>query len=149
MLLVGIFCIVGFQIWETLFPYPLLDPTVWSNKSFTLIVLSVSFGYMSFITNEFWIALWLQDIKHFAPLHIAALLLPQALAGVIWSYLGQALISKISGTMIMAVGGFAYLAFPGFVHHGDRGRFSIHRVQCWSPDYPHFQLTDKPPVVCQ
>jgi hypothetical protein len=101
---------VSFIVWETIFPFPLLDPIVWSDKNFTLILLSASFGYMSFITNEFWIALYMQDIQHFAPLHIAVLLLPQALVGVIWSYLGQSLISKISGTLIMAIGGFAYLA---------------------------------------
>jgi hypothetical protein len=109
MLLLGVFCIIGFSVWETIFPYPLLDPTVWKNKTFTLVVLSVSFGYMSFITNEFWIALYMQDIQHFAPLHIAILFLPQALAGGIWSYLGQLLVSKISGVMIMAIGSCAYL----------------------------------------
>jgi len=109
MLICGVFCIVGFSIWETIFPYPLLNPMVWANKTFTLVVLSVSIGYMSFITNEFWIALYMQDIQLYAPLHIAVLLLPQAVAGILWSYLGQALISRISGTSIMAIGGFGYL----------------------------------------
>lgn len=109
LLILGVFCMVGFAVWETIFPHPLLNPVVWSNKTFTLVVLSVSIGYMSFITNEFWIALYLQDIKLYAPLHIAILLLPQALAGIFWSYLGGYLMSRISGTIIIAIGGFGYL----------------------------------------
>jgi nitrate/nitrite transporter NarK len=68
------------------------------------------FGYMSFITNQFWISLYMQEVQKLAPLHIAARLLPQAVAGIIWSYLGQALADKVNGTILMAVGGVAYLA---------------------------------------
>jgi nitrate/nitrite transporter NarK len=67
------------------------------------------FGYMSFITNQFWISLYMQDVQKFAPLHIAVRMLPQAIAGIIWSYVGQALIDKVGGTILMGIGGAAYL----------------------------------------
>jgi hypothetical protein len=64
---------------------------------------------MSFITNLFWISLYMQEVQHLSPLQIAVRLLPQALVGFIWSYIGQALVSKIPGGIIMGIGGFAYL----------------------------------------
>ena len=64
---------------------------------------------MSFITNLFWISLYMQDVQHLSPLYIAVRLLPQALVGLIWSYIGQYLMSKIPGRTIMGIGGIAYL----------------------------------------
>lgn len=69
----------------------------------------MAFGYGSFITNEFWITLYMQDVQHFAPLHIAARMLPQAVAGVFWSFLGQWLVQKIHGTIVMGIGSLMYL----------------------------------------
>jgi hypothetical protein len=64
---------------------------------------------MSFITNQFWISLYMQDVQHLSPLIIAVRLLPQALVGMLWSYIGQSLMSKIPGRIIMGIGGIAYL----------------------------------------
>jgi hypothetical protein len=109
MLIFGIGCLVGFVIWERIYKYPLLDLSVWENKNFTLCVLCTLFGYMSFITNQFWISLYMQQIQKLAPLHIAVRLLPQAIAGIAWSFIGQYLASRMNGTVIMGVGAFAYL----------------------------------------
>ena len=109
LLILGTFCIFGFAAWENFCRHPLLDPVVWKNRNFTLCVLCVLFGYMSFITNQFWISLYMQDVQHLAPLHIALRLLPQAFAGILWSYIGQALISRLSGRIIMGIGGLGYL----------------------------------------
>lgn len=51
----------------------------------------------------------MQDVQKFAPLHIAVRMLPQPIAGIIWSYVGQALIDKVGGTILMGIGGAAYL----------------------------------------
>jgi hypothetical protein len=67
------------------------------------------FGYMSFVTNQFWIPLYMQKVQHFPPLLIAVHMLHQAIAGFFWSYIGQALVSRIPGKVIMAIGGFCYV----------------------------------------
>ncbi|KAL5322148.1 hypothetical protein ACEPPN_010118 [Leptodophora sp. 'Broadleaf-Isolate-01'] len=72
-------------------------------------IICVGLGYMSFITNQFWISMYMQDIQVLAPLHIAVRLMPQAIIGVVWSYVGQALVSCISGRVLMGVGGLGYL----------------------------------------
>jgi hypothetical protein len=109
MLLFGAFCLFGFTFWENYYRFPLLNPVVWKNRTYTLCILCVFFGYMSFIANQFWISLYMQDIQHLSPLLIAVRLLPQALVGILWSYIGQALMSKIPGRIIMGIGGVAYL----------------------------------------
>lgn len=53
------------------------------NRNFTLCVLCVLFGYMSFITNQFWTSLYMQDVQKFTALHIALRMLPQAIVSII------------------------------------------------------------------
>ncbi|KAF5876847.1 putative major facilitator superfamily protein [Botrytis fragariae] len=110
LLIFGIFFILGFIAWEYFYENPLLDLSVWRNGNFSLCVICMGFGYMSFITNEFWIALYMQDVQHYMPLQIAARMLPQAVAGVFWSFLGQWLIQKVHGTIVMGIGSLMYLA---------------------------------------
>ncbi|KAF7954091.1 hypothetical protein EAE96_005224 [Botrytis aclada] len=110
LLIFGVFFILGFIAWEYFYENPLLDLSVWRNGNFSLCIICMGFGYMSFITNEFWIALYMQDVQHYTPLQIAARMLPQAVAGVFWSFLGQWLIQKVHGTIVMGIGSLMYLA---------------------------------------
>ncbi|APA11462.1 hypothetical protein SS1G_04862 [Sclerotinia sclerotiorum 1980 UF-70] len=110
LLVFGVFFILGFITWEYFYENPLLDLSVWRNGNFTLCVICMGFGYMSFITNEFWIALYMQDVQKYTPLQIAARMLPQAVAGVFWSFLGQWLVQKVHGTIVMGIGSAMYLA---------------------------------------
>ncbi|CAD6444790.1 36beb847-6013-4cb5-932c-10fda2537f54 [Sclerotinia trifoliorum] len=110
LLIFGLFFILGFITWEYFYENPLLDLSVWRNGNFTLCVICMGFGYMSFITNEFWIALYMQDVQKYTPLQIAARMLPQAVAGVVWSFLGQWLVQKVHGTIVMGIGSVMYLA---------------------------------------
>ena len=63
---------------------------------------------MSFITNQFWISLYMQQVQNLQPIIIAVRLLPQAIAGILWSYICQALVHRINGTILMGIGGLAY-----------------------------------------
>ena len=51
----------------------------------------------------------MQKIQKLTPLHIAVRMLPQALAGIFWSFVGQTLVSRLNGTILMAIGSIAYL----------------------------------------
>jgi hypothetical protein len=109
MIILGFLLLFGFAIWENFYAHPLLHPSIWRNCNFNLCILCVFFGYMSFITNQFWISLYMQDVQKLSALHIAARLLPQTIIGILWSYTGQALVSKVSGTSLMGIGACAYL----------------------------------------
>ncbi|KAG4033971.1 hypothetical protein MFRU_004g04660 [Monilinia fructicola] len=110
MLIFGVFFILSFIAWEYFYENPLLDLTVWRNGNFSLCVICMGFGYGSFVTNEFWITLYMQNVQQYAPLQIAARMLPQAIAGVFWSFLGQWLVQKVHGTIVMGIGSVMYLA---------------------------------------
>ncbi|KAH7420231.1 major facilitator superfamily domain-containing protein, partial [Cadophora sp. MPI-SDFR-AT-0126] len=109
LLFLGLISLSLFAIWENHAPFPLLPPSIFQNSTFTMSIVCVGLGYMSFITNQFWISMYMQDIQVLAPLHIAVRLMPQAIIGVGWSYLGQALVSCISGRVLMGIGGLGYL----------------------------------------
>jgi Na+/melibiose symporter-like transporter len=109
LLVFGFICLFGFVIWQRLYSHPLLNPTVWRNRNFTACVLCVLFGYMSFITNQFWMSLYMQDVQKLGPLQIAVRLLPGAFAGMFWSFVGQTLVSRVNGTILMAIGSVAYV----------------------------------------
>ena len=110
MLVLGGVFLLCFVVWENIYTHPLLDPNIWKNRNFNLCILCVLFGYMSFITNQFWISLYMQNVQLMTPLQIAARLLPQTLTGVIWSFMGQALVSRVMGTIVMGIGALAYIA---------------------------------------
>ncbi|SZF04465.1 unnamed protein product [Blumeria hordei] len=109
MIFIGAMCLVGFGIWEKRCSSPLLDPTVWEDSTFTLCILCSGFGYMSFITNQYWLSLYMQEVQKLAPLHIAVRFLPQALLGIVWSYIGQLITYKLSSKFIMGIGSCAYV----------------------------------------
>src|SRR3978361_391209 len=100
MLTIGLVLLCSFLLWERIYRFPLLNLSVWKNRNYTLCVLSVLFGYMSFITNSFCIPFDMQQVQGFSPLSVAIRMLPQAIAGIMWSYTGQALVSRISGTVL-------------------------------------------------
>ena len=107
-LILGLGCLFGFAVWQNINPHPLLNPKVWKDRNFTLCILSVMFGYMSFISSQFWISLYMQDIQKMSPLHIAVRLLPQAIAGLFWSWIGGKFLHKLNGTYLMGVGAISY-----------------------------------------
>ncbi|PBP16863.1 MFS general substrate transporter [Diplocarpon rosae] len=109
MLFVGAGALTAFTLWEHHAPCPLLPPHIFANSTFTLTITCIGLGYMSFITNQFWISLYMQEIQELEPLSIAIRLMPQAILGIVWSYLGEELISFVSGRFIMAAGGLGYI----------------------------------------
>ncbi|RFU32308.1 hypothetical protein B7463_g4050, partial [Scytalidium lignicola] len=108
MLILGLGCILTFAAWEHCHAHPLIDPKLWRDRNFNLCVLCVFFGYMSFAANEFWLAFYMQNIQHISALKIAIHLIPFVFAGLL-SYLGQLLLSKWNGAVLMGFGALGYL----------------------------------------
>lgn len=109
MMILGLGCVIMFAFWECLYPHPLLNPSIWRDRNFTLCVLCVFFGYMSFAANEFWFAFYMQNVKHMTSLRIALHLLPFAFAGPLWIYLCNKLLQRLNGTILMGAGSLGYL----------------------------------------
>ncbi|KAF7890095.1 uncharacterized protein EAF02_002510 [Botrytis sinoallii] len=109
LLVFGVFFIFGFIAWEYFYENPLLDLSVWRNGNFSLCVICMGFGYMSFITTNSGLHC---TCKMFNITHHYKLLLvcASSSAGVFWSFLGQWLIQKVHGTIVMGIGSLMYSA---------------------------------------
>ncbi|KAI8679690.1 MFS domain-containing protein [Fusarium keratoplasticum] len=109
MLIVGFFLLVGFVVWESYWEHPLMPLHVWRDRNFSLLVLTAILGMMSFASSNFWLALFMQEVKAYDALNVAVHLLPQVIAGIIWNVVAASILHSINNTLIMAVGSFAYL----------------------------------------
>lgn len=68
------------------------------------------FGFMSFQASAFYLAYYMQEIRHWSTINIAVHLLPQAIAGLIWNVLIGHILDRVNNTLIMAAGSLSYLA---------------------------------------
>ncbi|KAL7934691.1 MFS general substrate transporter [Trichoderma chlorosporum] len=83
MLIVGLFLLVGFVVWENICPHPLMPPHIWRDKGFAFLMPVSIFGVMSMLSSNFWLALYLQEFHHRSALIIAVDLLPQLISALI------------------------------------------------------------------
>ncbi|KAJ4269975.1 hypothetical protein NW762_001647 [Fusarium torreyae] len=109
MLIVGFFLLVVFVVWESYWEYPLMPLHVWRNRNFSLLILTAILGMMSFSSSNFWLSLFMQQVKSYDALNVAVHLLPQVIAGIIWNIVAANILHRVNNTLIMAVGAFAYL----------------------------------------
>lgn len=66
-------------------------------------------GFMAFQAASFYLAYYMQQVRHWGALSIAVHLLPQAIAGLIWNVLIGYILHKVNNTLLMAAGALSYL----------------------------------------
>ncbi|KAH7017474.1 major facilitator superfamily domain-containing protein [Ilyonectria destructans] len=109
MLIVGFFLLVVFIFWENYWEHPLMPLHIWKDRTFSLLVATAILGMMSFTSSNFWLALFMQEVKEYDALNVAVHLLPQVIAGVLWNIVAASILHKVNNTLIMAVGAVAYV----------------------------------------
>lgn len=67
-------------------------------------------GFMSFSSSAFWLAYFLQEMRHMDALVVAVHLLPQAIAGLLWNVIVGHILHRVNNSVIMAVGAISYFA---------------------------------------
>ncbi|XDG09462.1 hypothetical protein ABKA04_009077 [Annulohypoxylon sp. FPYF3050] len=110
LIVVGIVLLIIFVLWERIYPTPLMPPHIWKDRNFSLIIIVVLLGTMSFTSSGFWTAFFLQEIKQYSTLMVAVHLLPMAIAGLLWNIIAGRILHVVNNTLIMAVGAVCYLA---------------------------------------
>ncbi|KAI0022755.1 MFS general substrate transporter [Xylariomycetidae sp. FL0641] len=110
LLVVGVALLVIFAFWERIFPTPLMPPHIWKDRNFSLIILVVLFGNMSFTATGFWVAYFMQEVQQLETLTVAVHLLPMAIAGLLWNVVAGRILHRVNNTAIMVFGAVAYLA---------------------------------------
>ena len=74
------------------------------------IILVVILGSMSFLSANFWLAFYMQELQGLDSLTVALHLLPQAIAGIIWNIIAGHILHVVNNTLIAVIGGVCYLA---------------------------------------
>ncbi|KAI0541239.1 major facilitator superfamily domain-containing protein [Xylaria digitata] len=110
LIVVGILLLVVFVFWERVFPTPLMPPHIWKDRNFSLIIIVVLLGNMSFQATGFWIAFFMQQVQKLSTLNVAVRLLPMAIAGLLWNILAGRILHRVNNTLLMAFGAVSYLA---------------------------------------
>lgn len=67
-------------------------------------------GFMGFSSISFWLALYLQNVKHYSALEITAQLLPMVVSGVLVNVICGLILHKISNKVLMGIGALSYTA---------------------------------------
>ncbi|GAW18897.1 hypothetical protein ANO14919_083800 [Xylariales sp. No.14919] len=109
LIVVGVVLLVVFVFWERAFPTPLMPPHIWKDRNFSLIIIVVLLGNMSFQATGFWIAYFMQQVKKLSTLNVAVHLLPMAIAGLLWNILAARILHRVNNTALMVFGAVSYL----------------------------------------
>ncbi|EED17304.1 MFS multidrug transporter, putative [Talaromyces stipitatus ATCC 10500] len=109
LLVLGVVLIAGFLSWESIYSTPLMPLYVWQDRNFSLLMGSLCLGFMGFISSEFWMALYMQQIKHYSPLEITARLLPMIINGILVNVVCGLILHKVSNKLLMLIGATAYM----------------------------------------
>ncbi|PVI02979.1 major facilitator superfamily MFS-1, partial [Periconia macrospinosa] len=107
-IIVGFMMIATFVWWETRFPYPLMPMKIWRDKEFSILLVILLCGYISFPALFFFAALYLQELFHYSALITAVCLLPAAISGVVVNYFAGTLLHKVSNKLLMGIGAAAF-----------------------------------------
>ncbi|KAI5919851.1 major facilitator superfamily domain-containing protein [Camillea tinctor] len=109
LLVVGVVLLVIFVIWQTIFPNPLMPPHIWKDRNFSLIILVVLLGMMSFTSSGFWVAFFMQQLQQLSTLMVAVHLLPMAIGGLFWNVVAARILHVVNNTAIMIFGAACYV----------------------------------------
>ncbi|KAK1836377.1 major facilitator superfamily domain-containing protein [Podospora conica] len=109
MLVLGVVLLVVFVFWERVYEYPLMPPRIWRDRNFTLIILSCVPGYMGFLSSNFWLAFFMQELQGLPPLTVAVRLVPQAVAGLVYNVIAGSVLHRVNNTLLLVIGSLSYI----------------------------------------
>ncbi|KAI9926682.1 hypothetical protein AWENTII_011301 [Aspergillus wentii] len=110
LLVIGIVLLTCFLYWQSLTAYPLMPLYVWRDRNFSLLMCIFGLGCIGFAGVTFWLALYLQTVKHESALQIAAQFLPLVVAGVLMNVICGLVLHKVSNKLLMGIGAVAFTA---------------------------------------
>jgi MFS family permease len=109
MLVVGAFLMVAFVFWEVYYPHPLVPMSIWLDRNFSLLMVILLLGSMSFAVAEFFLSLYMQEVWKWSPLITAVHLLPMAIMGIIVNIIAAFIMHKVSNKVLILTGCFGFV----------------------------------------
>ncbi len=64
---------------------------------------------MGFMSTQFWLSLFMQEVQNLSALEVALHLLPQAIAGLIWNIVAGHSLHRVNNTLLLALGVGSYI----------------------------------------
>ncbi|GLA38168.1 hypothetical protein AnigIFM63309_005174 [Aspergillus niger] len=112
---VGIVLLIGLFIVERYVPRPLIPNRLWKTKGFTPLMIAYFLGFGSFFGAwQFYaIQFWLR-IQHASPIDVALYHLPNAIFGVIATWVVSRTLHLVPGHYIYTISMFAFTLGPAF-----------------------------------
>ncbi|KAL0262744.1 hypothetical protein SLS55_001716 [Diplodia seriata] len=110
LLILGALLILSFVYWERWCAHPLVPMSIWRDRDFSLVISVLLLGFLAFPIMAFWIALYMQKVRHYSALLVAVHMLPMAIGGIVVNVVAGLVMHRVSNTLLMAVGATAYVA---------------------------------------
>ncbi|KAJ5783548.1 uncharacterized protein N7518_009225 [Penicillium psychrosexuale] len=110
LFIVGFFLLLAFLYWQSVTPHPLMPLWVWRDRNFSLLIGTCCLGFMGFSATSFYLALYLQNVKHLSALEITVQLLPMVVSGVLVNVVCGLLLHRVSNKVLTGIGALAYTA---------------------------------------
>jgi len=73
------------------------------------INIVVLLGFMAFMTANFWLSLYMQNVLDYSPLKVAVHLLPQAIGGIAVNIVAGLVLHKVNNKLLTGIGSLSYL----------------------------------------
>lgn len=129
LLILGILLIGAFIYWQSVYSTPLMPLYVWRDRNFSLVsnpppfkwpccILTMTFlklmgalslGFMAFVSGQFWIALYMQQVQKHSGLSITVRLLPMVVGGVLVNLVCALILHRVSNKLLMFIATTAYM----------------------------------------
>jgi MFS transporter, DHA2 family, multidrug resistance protein len=103
-ILLGLAILAGFVVYERRIPYPSLDVRLFANPRFSASVGAVGLVFFAAMGTFFFVAFYLQLVRGFSPLQTGALMLPFAVAQLVFAPRSAALVKRFGPKAVSAAG---------------------------------------------
>ncbi|OQE00267.1 hypothetical protein PENVUL_c055G08324 [Penicillium vulpinum] len=108
LFIVGFSLLVAFLYWQSVAKHPLMPLWVWRDRNFSLLIATCCLGFMGFSSVSFFLALYLQNLKHLSALEITVQLLPMVVSGTIVNIICGLILHRVSNKILTGIGALAY-----------------------------------------
>ncbi|KAF2640714.1 hypothetical protein P280DRAFT_325621 [Massarina eburnea CBS 473.64] len=109
LLILGVLLIIAFVVWETKYPYAMIDMNIWKDRDFSLLLTIMSLGFIGFPIMSFWLALYFQRVLELNSLMTGVHMLPMVVCGLLANLVAALIQHKVSNKLIMGIGACSYV----------------------------------------
>lgn len=128
LFIVSFFCFAMFIIWEQITPHPLINMSLFKNRTFSITLLSLSLVTVCMFSVIFMVPLYAQNVLGYTPMQTGMLMMPMALTTGIMMPLSGRLFDKI-GALPLCVVGLTITAITTYQLHTISYHTSYHELQ--------------------